>query len=143
MKKVLLLLMLILPIISFAQNYSFKNGGGILQNGILISPEEVRQLLVTNQPALQLYDAGRSKKTIGNVLLYGGGTIFSYALYKTIYPNVTYKQYGGYGSSSTVFTDDTPKPVVGITGIVLMLAAIPVKIGFSNKIRQAVTLMNE
>ncbi len=73
MKKLILIVVLFVAFSGFSQElYTFKNGGRITQNGKVISPERIREILVNNQSALNLYEAGRNKKTIGSMLLWGG-----------------------------------------------------------------------
>ena len=73
MKKLILIAILFVAFSGFSQElYTFKKGGRITQNGNIILPEKVREILFNNQSALNLYEAGRNKKTIGNILLWGG-----------------------------------------------------------------------
>ena len=52
---------------SFSQELTYKSGGRIFNSdGKKMSPTEVRELLSAEPGMLQFYNAGRSKKTIGN-----------------------------------------------------------------------------
>ena len=66
--------MFALPFINFSQEQlTFKSGGRVYNsNSEKLTSNEVRTLLQPNPEALQLFNAGRSKKTVGNILLYGG-----------------------------------------------------------------------
>ena len=73
MNKLLLFFLLSLSFTSFSQEiFVYKSGGEILQNGVVVPPNKVREILSTNQQALEIYNAGRVKKTFGNILLTGG-----------------------------------------------------------------------
>ena len=126
MKKIICLLVTLLSITGFSQEvYKFKSGGRVFDSkNQKISPEEVRSLLVTNQPALELYEAGRNKKTFGNILLYGGFVSGIYLFSKDYFNG---KKVG-----------DESYLVIG-----LALLAIPIKIGFSKKIKKAIEMLNE
>lgn len=73
MKNFILFVLFSITLSGFSQNnYSFKNGGSIVNNGQKISPSEVRNLFKSNPKALSIYNTGRTKKTAGNLFLYGG-----------------------------------------------------------------------
>lgn len=140
MKKILFFIFILLSISSFSQEvYSFKSGGRVFNsNNQKISPSEVRNLLASNQPALELYNAGRSKKTFGNVLLYGGiaagiGSFF----YQASIP--AFKQAA---NGQLVQNDEYSNTMFYVSGAIVLLA-IPIKIGFSKKIKKAVALLND
>lgn len=139
MKKSVLLLLIIFSLKSFSQEvFKFKSGGRVLQNGKIISPTDIRAQFNYNQNIIDLYDAGRSKKTFGNVLLYGGiGTVL-YGLIDDQYFRKTKLDSRGY----PYVAENNPVGFYVIGGI-MIVSAIPIKIGFSNKIRKAVKLMNE
>ena len=154
MKNIILLFLTCFSFASFSQEeFTFKNGGGILQNGKLISPAEVRAQFSNNKNIIDLYDAGRNKKTLGNVLLYGGLiTFIGKVAYDLNYsPKVTQKttgsyNYGPYNNTAYFYTNESepaPSRVLYYVGGAMIIAAIPIKIGFSNKIRKAIVLMNE
>lgn len=147
MKKIILSLLLLLSLSTFSQEvFTFKSGGRILQNGKLISPTDVRAQFNYNQNIINLYDAGRVRKTFGNVLLYGG---ISLVIGKFILDTNTYiptPKIAGYGYFGNPIienqsTESSRYPYY--IGGAMILSAIPIKIGFSKKIRKAILLMNE
>jgi hypothetical protein len=73
---------------------------------------------------LEEYNIGRTKKTIGNVLLVGGATL--------AYVPTVIQLYNGKPVSTGLFA----------AGILSMLVAIPVKIGFTKKIKNVVSEFN-
>jgi hypothetical protein len=154
MKKIILVITILFTFLSFSQNnYTFKRGGKILENEKLISPLEVRELLKKNQEALEVYNSGRNKKTFGNTLLYGGiATIigkFAYDIQhppKFIQTQQSSYTYGPYNNTAYIYsykTEPAPSKALYFVGAGLIISAIPIKIGFSNKIRQAVALLNK
>lgn len=154
MKKIILLVLILAYFTSFSQEvFTFKSGGGILQNGKLITPAEVRAQFNNNKNIIDLYDAGRTKKTLGNVLLYGGLiTFIGKFVYDVNYsPKVTQKvtgsyNYGQYNNTAYFYSyESEPAPSRDLYYVAgaMILSAIPIKIGFSDKIRKAIALMNE
>ena len=72
-KPLLVLLLFFCILQSHAQKLVYKSNGTILNSeNQQISPDQVRELLKDNQKLLAEYNAGRSKKTLGNILLIGG-----------------------------------------------------------------------
>jgi hypothetical protein len=125
-KQLFIFLFLICGLNSFSQKLIYNSNGNILNSeNQKIFPDQVRELLVNNEQLLADYNAGRSKKTAGNILLWGGfGMVIGY-LGRGFY-------FGDYEISS-------PANIIGIAAIVI---AIPVKIGFSKKIENVVTEYN-
>ena len=118
---------MLFSMVTYSQEiYTFKSSGRVFDSqNQKISPDEVRDLLITNQPALELYEAGRNKKTFGNILLIlGSGSIIGDLIIGST-RNVVY-----------------PTALTYI-GIPSLLMAIPIKIGFSKKIKKAVKMLNE
>ena len=139
MKKIIFQFIIAIPLCMFSQdNYTFKNGGKVLLNNNRIYPSEIRSKFSSNQEIVETYDAGRLKKTFGNVLLYSGLGIFTTNLLYDLTTDTTIKS-STYGSQN----NDKVSVVVYIIGGALALISIPIKIGYSNKIRQAVDLMNK
>jgi hypothetical protein len=138
MKKIYYLF-LILPVLSYSQEkFSFKNGGGVVENGKKISPTEIREKFSHRQDLIETYDIGRNKKTFGNIMLYGGiGTVL-YGLIDDQYFRKTKLDSRGY----PYVAENNPVGFYVVGGI-LIVSAIPIKIGFSKKIRKAVELMNQ
>ncbi len=144
MKKVILILVLItIANTTFGQNnYEFKSGGRIFQNNKEIVPDNVRKLLIKNQPALALYEAGRTKKTWGNVLMIGGLATMTGKLLLDLTTDT--EKTTTNGNYNSINIDQKRSSTTGyIIGGVMFIAAIPIKIGFSKKIKKAVLLMNE
>ncbi|HLF53176.1 hypothetical protein [Flavobacterium sp.] len=124
--KSLVALLLLTSLFSFSQQLTYKSGGNIFDsNNKKISPSEVRQLLADKPGLLNLYNEGRTKKTVGNVLLIGGlglivGDLANGATRDVVYPAaLTY------------------------LGVASFIIAIPVKIGFSKKIKTVVEDYNK
>lgn len=139
MKKYILLFIIAIPFCMFSQdNYTFKNGGKVLLNNNRIYPSEIRYKFSSNPAIVATYDAGRLKKTFGTVLLYGGLGIFTGNLLYDLTTDTTIKS-STYGSPN----NDKVSVVGYIIGGALALISIPIKIGYSNKIRQAIDLMNK
>lgn len=127
-----------MPVFGFSQNvYTFGNGGKVLENGIKISPEKVREIFTNSQQVTDLYDAGRTKKTVGNILLWDGFAL----LIGKFYNDSSVYSYLGPDKYSIIIVEKSRYPYA-IAGA-MIIAAIPIKIGFSNKIKQAVALMNQ
>jgi len=120
-----IILILLVCQLSFAQKLVYKNRGNIEDiNGNNLSSNEVRYLLANNETLLEEYNIGRTKKTVGNVLLVGGATL--------AYVPTVIQLYNGKPVSIGLFS----------AGIVSMLVAIPVKIGFTKKIKNVVSEFN-
>jgi hypothetical protein len=139
-KAVFVIITVLTAFLGFGQKtYSFKSGGGILENGIKMTPNKVRLLLANDQKNLALYDAGRSKKTFGNVFIYGGIATMITKLFVDL-------------NSSTLIVDNTnpyntkqeTRSATGyILGGVMILTGGIIKGGFSKKIKKVVANMNE
>lgn len=144
MKKTLTLLIFIFSFSVFSQNlYTFKRGGKILQNEINIKPNDVRELLSSNQEALKLYEAGRSKKTIGNIFLIAGfGTILGKFIYEITEPMKTKVVGYNYFGSPIIVDESSNSNTLFYVGAGILILAITIKLSFSNKIRKTVDLMN-
>lgn len=148
MKKIILLLFALYSVTTFSQEtYIYKGNGRVFDSrGVEVSPIQIRNLFSDNAKVLELYNAGRSKKTIGNVLLYGGLTGIIYFSYKYAKGETEFAGYERQPFSNISYPVNNPvqvSPIPAIIGGVMIIAAIPVKIGFSKKIRTAVNLINE
>lgn len=144
MKKTLSLLIFIFSFSVFSQNlYTFKRGGKIIQNEVKVNPNEIRNLLSSNDEALKLYEEGRSKKTIGNIFLIAGfGTILGKFIYEVTEPMKTRVVGYNYFGSPIIVDESSNSNTLFYVGAGLVILAIPIKLGFSNKIRKTVDLMN-
>ncbi|HEX8561733.1 MAG TPA: hypothetical protein VF676_02025 [Flavobacterium sp.] len=132
MKKICLLILLI-SFTGYSQQLKYGSNGKVLNaNDEKISPTAVRELLAVNPAALKLYNSGRSKKTWGNILFYGGiGLGVGNLVDATFNPKDDFSASGEYRSHHEYFR-------VAILGGVLIAASIPIKLGYSKKVKAAV-----
>lgn len=117
MKNLLkIILLLFVCQLSFAQKLVYKNRGNIKDElGNNLSSGQVKSLLSNNEALLEEYSIGRTKKTVGNVLPVGGATL-------------------AYGVTVIQLNNGTPVSTgIFAVGVISMLVAIPVKIGFTKK----------
>ncbi len=128
-KQLFLFLFLICSLHSFSQKLIYNSNGNILNSeNHKITPDQVRELLVNNEKLLADYNAGRSKKTAGNVLIVGGLLFLAGDLASGITANIN--------------SDKVYPSALTYIGFASLLIAIPVKIGFSKKIKNVVTEYN-
>ena len=125
MKQLFVLLFFFCILQSHAQKLVYKSNGTILNSeNQQISPDQVRELLKDNEKLLADYNAGRSKKMVGNVLLIGGlGLVVTDVLI---------------GANADV---QFPSALTFV-GLAAVVIAIPVKIGFSKRIKNVVSEYN-
>lgn len=122
----LLLLLLLTTFYSFSQQLKYNSHGGVYNSeNIKLSPNEVRELLADNQNLLKLYNSGRSKKTVGNIFLFGGLGLIAADL------------------ASGLFSDSQYPTALTAAGTVFVIIGIPVKIGYSKKIKTVVLEYNK
>ena len=130
MKNLFLVFTLLITSVTFCQEtYTMKSGGRIFNS----KEERLNSTQVAenfNQEALKLYKAGRTKKTVGNILFWGG---LSTVIIKHL--NVVNK----HSDDQYAKTNNT----LYFVGGAMVLTSIPIKIGFQNRIRKSVTIMNE
>jgi hypothetical protein len=146
MKKIIVALLLMTSFASFSQQLQYKNGGTVYNaDNKKLSPEEVRKLLSNNTEALALYNAGRSKKTWGNVLFYSGiGLITTNLIVGATTDNTTVSGYNSSNPySSPSINSERTDMTVAIIGGALLVASIPIKIGYPKKIKSALTKYND
>ena len=94
----------------------------------------VRTLMANNTGALALYNAGREKKTFGSVFLFGGlGLIATNVIIAATTNNNTI------ACSATKRADAT----LGIVGGIMMVVALPIKVGYTKKIKKSLELYNK
>ena len=126
LKFILIVLLLVNTSLTYGQSLTLKSGGNIIDsNNQKLTPTEIRALLNNKPELLNEYNAGRTKKTVGNLLMGAGigfivGDLASGATQDITYP--------------TAFT---------YIGMLALVVAIPVKIGYSNKIKTAVDGYNK
>jgi hypothetical protein len=110
---------------SFAQ-LTAKSGGRVFDTyGKKMERREIRNRLAEVPEALALYNSGRTKKRVGNILLYSGIGI----------------GFGGFAAGYVGDSNVVNPATIG--GIVIAIVAIPIKSGYSKKIRDAVDLYNK
>lgn len=125
MKRILLITLIFIGFISNAQQLKYKSNGNVRDSeNKTIDPDKMRELLADNEKLLESYNSGRSKKTMGNVLLIGGPILIVADLMQGLTADIVYP---------TALT---------YAGVAALVIAIPVKIGFAKKIRNVVTDYN-
>jgi len=127
---------------SFSQKLIYRSNGTILNSeNQKISPNAVRTLLANNEKLLADYNAGRTKKTFGNILLVGGfGLLTADLIHGVTASGITATPTGGGNYAlQSVKTYPTAMTYIGVAAIIM---AIPVKMGFSKKIRNVVDEYN-
>jgi hypothetical protein len=123
---------------SYSQKLVYKSNGNIFDvENKQILPDKVRELLHDNQRLLAAYNAGRSKKTAGNVLLIGGSAMVIGDVLLGVFTdgNPTVSGY-------SVTSERNYPSVLTFVGLAAIVVAIPVKIGFSKKIQDVVSEYN-
>lgn len=145
-KFILTSLFLLVSLNSFSQDLIYKNKGNITDsNGKKLTSNEVRALLASNEELLGEYKIGRSKKTIGNVLLVTGTTLICGDIARKLflYENPSELIYLGNNSYKTTTEPRKYPTVITYIGLATLIVAIPVKIGFTKKIESVVTDYNK
>lgn len=143
MKQIITYLLLMLSLTSFSQQLTYKSGGMVYNSeNKKISSDEVRQLLSSNSEALSLYNAGRCKKTWGNVLFYGGIGLVATNLIIGMNTDNSSTSYSGNGYSPSVKSERT-NMTAAIIGGALIVASIPIKMGYPKKIKSALLKYND
>ncbi|MFB3386311.1 hypothetical protein [Flavobacterium sp. LAR06] len=142
MKQNLTILFLLLTLAGYSQQLTYRSGGTVYNSeNKKLKPDEVRLLLANNSEALALYNSGRNKKTWGNVLFYGGlGLVATNLVIGMNSDNITatYSGNGYYASPQSERTNMT----AAIIGGALLIASIPIKIGYPKKIKSALEKHN-
>jgi hypothetical protein len=142
-KQFFFLLLFLSTFQSFSQKLVYKSNGTILNSeNQKISPDQVRDLLKDNEKLLADYNAGRSKKTAGNVLLIGGLGLLAADLISGLTTDNTTVASGNYYSIQGVQSERNYPTVLTYIGVAAIVIAIPIKIGFSKKIKNVVTEYN-
>ncbi|HQZ26349.1 MAG TPA: hypothetical protein PLD18_13710 [Flavobacterium sp.] len=139
MKQLFVLLFFCCILQSHSQKLVYKSNGTILNSeNQQISPDQVRELLKNNQELLADYNAGRFKKTIGNILLVSGPVFLVVGTFTYVISGFESGMNGEYVKES----DKSIPKIIAFVGLAELLIAIPVKIGFSKKIKNVVTEYN-
>lgn len=124
--KLLVAFLLLHFSIGFAQQLTYKSNGRIFNDqNEKLSPKSVRQLLEAKPGILNYYNEGRSKKTVGNILLIGGTGLIVADLLKGLTADVSYPS------------------ALTYLGAAAVIVSIPVKSGYSKKIQTVVKAYNE
>ena len=141
-KPLFFLLLFFCSLQSFSQKLVYKSNGTILNSeNQKISPDQVRELLKDNEKLLADYNAGRTKKTFGNILLIGGlGFLTADLIQGATASGMTAVPVGG--GYYALQTEKTYPTALTYVGVIAVIVAIPVKIGFSKKIKNVVTEYN-
>ena len=130
--KNIFLLSLLISTACFSQKISYATGGRIFDsNNEKIKPSAVRELMKKNETALASYNAGRTKKTVGNILFYGGIGLAAINLVSGLSSGLEIDENGNVYHKKT-------KPTLAIIGGAMVLTSIPVKIGYTKKIKNAI-----
>ncbi len=142
MKKLHFIILLFALNATAQETYIYKSRGRIYQNGAKVSPEAIAVRFENNPEVLSLYKAGKTKQTLGNVLLWGGlGLGIGHSIYASANNEIkieTNNSGYGYKDTSTKFSN-----TAYYISVALIVVAIPIKIGFEKKIKKSVELMNE
>lgn len=141
-KRILFLVFVLSSLQSYSQNLVYKSNGNIRDSeNNKISPDKVRVLLANNEKLLADYNAGRSKKTAGNILLIGGiGLLTADLIHGVTASGISATPIGG---GQYVIQDEKVYPsALTYIGIVAVVISIPVKIGFLKKIKNVVSDYN-
>lgn len=142
MKTAILIAFLMISLAGFSQQLTYGSGGTVYNSeNKKVTPEGVRQLLAKNKEALSLYNSGRSKKTWGNVLFYGGLGLVTANLVVGMNSDNTTSSYSGNGYYPSVQSERT-NMTAAIIGGAMIVASIPIKIGYPKKIKSALGLYN-
>ena len=141
-KQLFILLLFFCSVQSYSQKLVYKSNGTTLNSeNQKISPDQVRELLANNEQLLTDYNAGRTKKTVGNILLIGGlGALTADLIYGVTASGMSAVPVGG--GYYDLQTEKTYPNVLTYLGVAAVIIAIPVKIGFSKKIKNVVTEYN-
>jgi hypothetical protein len=133
MKQLITFLLLTSSFFCFSQDaLTFKSTSRVFNSSNQkLTSSEIRDLFASNPEALKLYNVGKTKQTLGNILLYGGIS------------TVVINHYLILQNAKNKGDINGDRNIPYIIGGVLILTAIPIKIGFSKKIKKAVSLMNE
>lgn len=124
--KISIAAFLLFTAFSYSQQLVYKPGGKVFTSENSKMPSsEVKQLLATHPELLNLYQTGRTKKTMGSILMVGGVLFLAGDLLKGLTADEKY-----------------PSSLTYIGGA-LIVVSIPIKAGYPKKIRSAIDGYNE
>ncbi|MGZ9676215.1 hypothetical protein [Flavobacterium sp. GNP001] len=137
-QKVFFLLVLFMCLKSWSQTLVYKGSGTVTnQKNTVLTPNLVRIALAEHPDLLKEYNIGRRKKTVGNTMLLAGPVLIGVGTMAYVISNFDSGMNPGYAEPRNT----VPKIMMG-TGLAAMLIAIPVKIGFSKKVKNSISQYN-
>lgn len=141
MKKIILVTLLAINFCFSQEIYTSKNGK-IFENGKRINGEYIQTAFGQNKEILNLYRAGKTKQTIGNILFYGGFATLAIKHLSVINKskNTEVTMNGPY--SMQVKQEEWTNTMYYVS-FGMIATSIPVKLGYSKKIKSATSLMND
>lgn len=142
MRTKLTILFFILSAAGFAQQLKYGTAGTVYDSeGKKVKTNTVRAILADNSPeALKLYNAGRSKKTFGNILFYGGLGLIAANVISEMNSDIN----DGFTTSNSgmTYTQDRANMTMAVIGGAFLAASIPIKIGYPKRIKKALGIYN-
>jgi hypothetical protein len=130
-----------------AQEVYTSRGGRVYQNGMKLSIDTISARFEKNPEILNSYLAGKTKQTFGNILLWGGlGVGVGKFIYAAIGPSndeIILVSPGNNVIGAIYETKSNYTNTLFFVSAAMILVAIPIKIGFREKIKKSVALMNE
>ncbi|MDQ6471193.1 hypothetical protein RB619_11115 [Flavobacterium sp. LHD-80] len=141
MKRNLTLLFLMLAFAGYSQGKLTYGSGGTVYNAEnqKVKTDLVRALMNENPEALALYNSGRNKKTWGNIFFYGGLALVATNLIVEMNEGDMPDNWNGYGPAPVKRSNMT----MAIIGGAMLVASIPIKIGYPKKIKAALEKYNK
>jgi hypothetical protein len=143
MKTKILFILIITINFSFSQEIFTSKRGKIYENGQRINAQYIETAFGNNKEIVDLYSSGKTKQTLGNILLYGG---ISTLIIKDISDRIKISERTGIifnGPYSYTTYTFVPNKLMYVIGGAMVVSAIPIKIGYSRKIKAAAKLMND
>ena len=142
MKQNFTILFLLLTFAGYSQQLTYGSGGRVYNSeNKKLRPDQARALLADNPESLALYNSGRNKKTWGNVLFYGGLGLVATNLVIAMNSDDISTSYPGNGYYPSPQSERS-NMTAAIIGGALLVASIPIKIGYPRKIKSALEKYN-
>ena len=140
MKNILLVAFSLAVSFVYSQDAISTKGAKVFNsNNQKLSGAEVKSLLSSNTEALKLYSIGKTKQTVGNILLASG---FTMVAGKLVFGKKAKSTVSGYYGNIEISTY-APNNYLYYIGAGFMVASIPVLIGHTKKIKKSIELINE
>ena len=134
----LLFFFMLASVSGISQELTVKSRGRVFdEQGNKMTSASVRETLKDNPEALFMYNSGREKKTWGNILIASGITLAATNLAVGLYGDTTRINSDGVVETRKV------RPTLAIIGGAMIVAAIPIKIGYTRKIKAAIDTYNQ